>query len=81
MDLGPVCILIGGVLRIRRRLIRSSARLIQTANAMRRARMFLFAKQPADGVQGMDSRVTKVGRAVFPEPVPVIVEMVFVERT
>src|SRR5207249_9822993 len=29
----------------------------------------------------MDSRVAKVGRAVFPEEVPVIMEMVFVERT
>src|SRR5437867_3183167 len=29
----------------------------------------------------MDCRVAKVGRAVFPEEVPVIMKMIFVERT
>src|SRR5438046_6581375 len=42
---------------------------------------FPFSKQPANRVQRMGSRVAKVGRAVFPEEVPVIMEMIFVERT
>src|SRR5688572_30772532 len=81
MNLGPVCISIRGVLRIRRRLIRRSALFMQAAAAIRGARMLLLSEQPAHRIQGMDPGVAKVGRAIFPEPVPVIVEMILVERT
>src|SRR5439155_20049819 len=81
VELCPIRILIRDVLRIRRRLIRTGARLVQAANAVGHARMFLLSEQPADRVERMDSRVAKVCGAVFPEPVPVIVEMILVERT
>ena len=69
------------LLRIRRHLIGRRAFLVQTADRVCRAGMLLFAEQPAHRVQRMHAGVAQIAGAVFPEPVPVVMEMVLVERT
>src|SRR5262249_23904527 len=76
VDLRAVGVLIRGELRVGRHLIGRFAGLVETADAVRRARMLLLAEQPADRIERMHGGVSEIAGTVFPEPVPVTREVV-----
>src|SRR5262249_61795373 len=80
VDLRAVGVLIGGELRVGRHLIGRFAGLVETADAVRRARMLLLAEQPADRIERMHGGGSEIAATGLPEPEPGIIERVLVER-
>ena len=75
----PSAVLIGRGLRVGHGLGGRRATFVQAPDAVRRARMFLLANQPAGRVERMHAGVAEIAGAVLPEEVPVVMEVILVE--
>src|SRR5262249_5002319 len=65
-------------LRVRRLLVVVESEV--AARAFDRLRVLVFAERPARDVHLVRPLVAEVGAAVLPEPVPVVMKMILVER-